>query len=168
MVLPPIPLIPSWLKPLISLAKMPLKASLLSVAVARWMWPRWCLCWQMINRLSRKSTAWVWYPARESPCFWRQQRLVQLPCTSVKLTAVQASVQTVPLQALHQGRRFSKSTALDHMQANALGHRLAEAAETRLAQKTGATAEHIDGAQPIRQKREVGERRQLRRLRGIC
>ena len=68
---------------------------------------------------------------------------------------------------IHQRRCFGKSAALHDVHPNRLGHRLAEAAETRLAQKTGATAEHIDGAQPIRQKREVGERRQLRRWRGI-
>ena len=47
------------------------------VAGAPWMSPRWCPCWQMINRLSQKSMAWVWYPAHESLCFWRQQRLGQ-------------------------------------------------------------------------------------------
>ena len=43
-----------------------------------------------------------------------------------------------------------------------------EAAETGLAQKTGATAQHINRTQPIRKKREVGERYQLRFLRTIC
>ena len=65
----------------------------------------------------------------------------------------------VATQALHQRRSFGKSAALHDVHPNPLGHRLAEAAETGLAQKTGATAQHIDGTQPIRKKREVGERR---------
>ena len=63
----------------------------------------------------------------------------------------------VPLQALHQGRRFSESTALHHVHPDAEGQRFAEAAETRLAQKTVTATEYIERPHPFRQKREIGE-----------
>ena len=72
----------------------------------------------------------------------------------------------VPLQTLHQHRRFSESAALNHVHPNAKSHRLAKAAETGLAHKTGATAEHIEGPNPVGQNREIGELSQLRLFRG--